>query len=126
MKPLIIAAFLVSLGVSIALIFNMSSPEVAESVEPVVQPKPIEQAKSIQQSQSNQQPQKLYTPKDLDENLELYDYDEAWNTMRGEYNDFMQDCYDSYEDDVVFLNECVTRVTSFWLEVEDMLERAYP
>ena len=120
-----------SIVVSIMLLTTMpnitdNDPEVpsepiTELVETTVQLIPAAPKPKPQEVQ----PEKLYTFDHVIAYPERYNYDEAWNVFRARYNDERQSCYDEFGDDIIILNECVTIWTSWWLEVEDALERVY-
>lgn len=136
MKPIFFTlAIVMSLAVSVALLVSMLNIDLTESEEqqkpqqpPQLKPElktEVAQQKPEITTEVTQQPKKLYTIDDLAEHPEIYNYDEAWDIFRVVYLTNMQFCHDEYEDDVITLNECVTHMTSWWLQIEGILERAY-
>jgi len=126
-------AIVAGLSIAVSMMLWMSMPNVDEP-DPTVPSEPdTELIKSTVQLSAKPkpkpqevQPEKLYTFDHVIAYPERYNYDEAWDVFRVRYNDERQSCYNEYADDIITLNECVTIWTSWWLEVETALERAYP
>lgn len=122
-------AIVAGLSIAVSMMLWMSMPNVDEP-DPTVQSKPDTESvgPTVQPNTEPKPPRsdtRLYTVDHWLEHPELYNYGEAWNIWRVVYNEERASCYDEFEDDIITLNECVTLLSSWWLELEDILERTY-